>query len=451
VLGGLLAVVMSPLITRPAAAGLYCGAFTTTPGLAAAQETLRAAPASSGGQSLAAPAALAYSITYPFGIVGPMLVVLALKKIFRVNIDDERVALAKMEERNRSPLEVVDMEVTLQTCGGKRLQDFEHARHYNITFTRLLRDGVVTVPTADTVMKLGDRFRTVGPREQLSELISQLGRRIEADWNAAPGDVHRKEFVVTHRQVLRRSLRELNLRQRTGVVIGIVHRSGVDLPVTGSLRLAFGDRVSAVGPEAGLKQVEAELGNSVAALDHTQLGPIFLGIFAAVVLGSIPIALPKVGISIRMGLAAGALVAAIMLSRIRSFGPVVWYMPAAANQLFRDFGLAIFLACVGFQAGDHFIQRAANSSGLSLLLLGAAVTVVPVFFIACYARVVMKMNFIALSGWVAGAMSSTTTLDFATDITSSNAPSVVFAAVVPIAELLPIICAQLLAIIALHQ
>src|SRR5262249_45008316 len=156
----------------------------------------------------------------------------------------------------------------------------------------------------------------------------------------------------------------------TGVTIAQVHRAGVELVANGALRLSFGDQVIAVGPKAGLQVVAAELGNSAQRLNRSQLTPIFLGIVLGVVVGSIPLALPGVHASLRIGLAGGSLLAAIALSRIGSVGPVVWYMPAAANQLIQDFGLAIFLACVGFEAGDHFIQRAAQNSGLLLLLWG---------------------------------------------------------------------------------
>jgi putative transport protein len=205
--------------------------------------------------------------------------------------------------------------------------------------------------------------------------------------------------------------------------------------------------VTAVGPKEALKLVEAEVGNAVEELDHAQLAPIFLGLVVGVVLGSIPLTLPNLHGALHIGLAAGSLLAAIGLSRLGSFGAVIWYMPAAANQLFRDFGLALFLACVGFQAGDHFIQRAAENGGIALLVWGAVVTVAPVFLVACFARKVLGMNFVSLSGWVAGVMTSTTTLQFASEMTLSDSPATVFAAVAPLAELFPIIGAQVLAMV----
>jgi putative transport protein len=297
----------------------------------------------------------------------------------------------------------------------------------------------------------GDIYRAVGPRDRLAELVAALGRPSATDVSAAPGDLQRMELVVTRTHVLHRSLRELDLIHRDGVTITRINRSGIDLIPTASLRLAFADRVTAVGPSAGLKIVETELGNSPDLLQHSQLIPIFLGIVLGVLVGSIPLMIPGVSGSLRIGLAGGPLLAALALSRLGSVGAIVWYMPAAANQLFRDFGLAIFLACVGFRSGDHFLQRAAQSSGLLLFAWGVVISLLPVFLIACIARLALRMDFITLAGWIAGAMSSSTALQLAEDMTESNDPAVAYAAVLPLAELVPILCAQVLALIATHR
>jgi putative transport protein len=320
-----------------------------------------------------------------------------------------------------------------------------------IVFSGMLRGNVVAVPTAETVVQVGDVYRAVGPRDRLSELVSAMGRPIVADLSNARGDVSRVNLVVTRSRVLHRSLHDLDLIRRAGVRIAGVNRAGVDLVPTASLRLAFADQVTAVGPKAGLQLVEAELGNAPERLSHSQLTPIFLGIVLGVIVGSIPLALPGLRGALRIGLAGGPLLAAIALARLGSVGSVVWYMPAAANQLFRDFGLAVFLACVGFAAGDHFIQRAARNSGVALIAWGCLITLLPVLVVACFARLALRMNFISLSGWVAGAMGSSTGLLFAEEMTSSNAPAVTYAAVLPLATLAPIICAQILAITAMHR
>jgi putative transport protein len=428
------------------ASGLYAGAFTTTPGLAAAQEALRHGAAV--GSNAIHGAALAYTVTYPFGIVGPVLVVVALRWMFRINLQEERHALAAANEVRRPPIETLDVEVTDPGEEGLPLRAHPLLHGNGVVYSALLRDGMVSVPTAETQVRRGDVLRAVGPRVKLKELLEKIGRPATADLGHAAGDVKRLDLVVTRTQVLRRSLRELDLIRRTGVTVTHVNRAGVDLAPKASLRLVFADRLTVVGPDAGLKTVEAELGNSIETLNRPQLVPIFLGIVLGVIVGSVPIFLPGLHVTLRIGLAGGPMLAAIALSQLGNVGSVIWYMPTSANQLFRDFGLAVFLACVGLTAGNHFIQQAAAGGGLALLAYGAVVTMVPVFLIGCVARKVLRVNFVTLSGWVAGAMTSSPALLFADELAGSDAPAVAYAAVAPLATLVPIICAQVLAIVA---
>jgi putative transport protein len=451
ILGAIMSWAIGYALPRATAPGVYAGAFTTTPGLAAAQEALRRGPNSSGpSEDLAVRAGLAYSITYPFGVVGPVLVIVLLRKVFGVKIEDERQSLAAEEEKRRPPIEVVDFEVTEAAHAGHSLRDHPLLREHNIVLSRMLRDNLMSVPTADTRVAVGDIYRAVGKRTHVQRVIEAMGRRSEKNLGEIAGDIKRVEMVVTRPQVLRRPLRELDLIRRTGVTIARVTRAGVNLVPTASLRLVFADRVIAVGPEAGLKMLESELGNSVETLNRPQLIPIFLGIVLGVLVGSIPFTIPGLSMTLRIGLAGGPLLAAIGLSQLGNIGSVVWYMPAAANQLFRDFGLAVFLACVGLAAGANFIERATTSSGLALLFAGAAVTLLPVFVVGCFCRLFLRMNFITLSGWVAGAMTNSPSLLFADEIAKNESPAITYAAIAPLATLVPIVCSQVLAIVALH-
>lgn len=447
-IGAVLAGAFSWSVGRAAAPGLYAGAFTSTAGLGAARETLRDRPGAGAGQAARDRAVLAYSITYPCGVIAPIFIIVGLRRLFGVRMDEEKKALAAAEEKRRPPLDLVDFEVTASDHAGAPLRDHPLLRDNAIVFTRLLRGDELTVPSADTLVQVGDVFRAVGPRGRLAELVSALGRPSNG-FARATGDVTAMDLLVTRTEVLHRPLRELDLIRRTGVTLGRVHRAGVDLVPTAGLRLAFADRVTAVGPRAGLKMVEAELGNRSEKLEYSQLVPIFLGIVLGVLLGSIPVALPGLHATVRVGLAGGSLLAAIVLSQLGSIGSLVWYMPPAANQLFRDFGLAVFLACIGLQAGDHFVQRAAQGGGAALLFWGAGLTVLPVFAVACFARLALRMNFVTLSGWVAGTMTSTPALLFSSEMADSSAPAVAYAAIAPLAELLPILCAQALAVVAL--
>ncbi|MFI5379838.1 MAG: TrkA C-terminal domain-containing protein, partial [Tepidisphaerales bacterium] len=317
-------------------------------------------------------------------------------------------------------------------------------RATGILYTRLFGAGPLSGPNGDVRIHLGDVFRAVGPRTVLDEVAAEMGRPSTVDLGSVSGDVQKMDLLVTRTQVLRRSLAELDLNRRTGVTVARIIRSGIDLPPRSTLRLQFGDRLRVVGPAAGLKMVEVELGNSPDILNRPQLMPIFLGVVLGVIVGTIPLFLPGMHLKLRMGLAGGPLIAAIALSQLGNIGSVVWYMPVAANQLFRDFGLAVFLACVGLRLGDHFVQTIVQSGGLIFIAWGAALTVVPVFIIGCIARVVFRMNFVTLSGWVAGAMTSSPALSFAGELTGSDTPTVAYAAVAPLGMLTPIVCSQLL-------
>ncbi|HMB96740.1 MAG TPA: TrkA C-terminal domain-containing protein, partial [Tepidisphaeraceae bacterium] len=305
-LGALMTAAIAPLISSATMPGLYSGAFTTTAGLAAAQETLRSEH-NADGESAASRAALAYSITYPFGVVGPMLVIVTLRFAFGVRIEDEKAALTTAEEKLRPRIETVDFEVTLPTHVGERLHECPLVRGHEILFTRLLRAGLLQVPTAETIVQLGDIYRAVGPCKRLTELVSAMGRKSTTDLSTVHGDVCRMDLVVTRTHVLHRSLRELDLIRRTGVTIASVNRSGVNLMPSGSLRLAFADRLIVVGPKSGLEMVKTELGNSPEMLNHAQLIPIFLGIVLGVIVGSIPLTFPGLHGSLRIGLAGGSL------------------------------------------------------------------------------------------------------------------------------------------------
>jgi putative transport protein len=432
-------------LPKATASGLYAGAYTTTPGLAAGQEALR--------HILAAPvdapvrAGLAYTVTYPFGVIGPILVIVLLKRVFRVKMEDELAELAAAERVKRPPIEAVDFEVTSDAHVGRVLREHALLRSKGVVLSRLLRGNALTVPTSETEIRLGDIYRAVGPRTGLDAIVEAMGRAVAPGIDAVAGDVKREELVVTRTQVLRRPLRELDLIRRAGVTIARIERAGVNLAPKASMRLQFGDRVIVVGPELGLRMVEGELGNCPDMLNHPQLVPIFLGIVLGVLVGSIPLAVPGLHTTIRIGLAGGPMLAAIALSQLGNIGSVVWYMPVAANSLFRDFGLAVFLACVGLQAGDHFVENLISHNGVELVVWGFFITTLPVFVVGLLARVFLKMNFVTLSGWVAGSMTSTTALMFANELAGTDSPATVYAAVAPLALLVPILCAQLLVIL----
>jgi putative transport protein len=373
-----------------------------------------------------------------------MLVIELLRMLFGISVDHEHEALATAEKQRNSSVAWIDLEVTESQHVGSRLRDLPLLHDRKVIFSRLHRGDITSLPSGGTQLAVGDVYRAVGPQEKLDELVAALGRISKTDVGQISTDIERAELIVTQPHVLRRTLRDLDLIHRTGFTIAAVSRAGVELVPNGSLRLAFADHVVVVGPRKCRKVIEAELGNAPETLDQPRLVPIFLGIVLGVMVGSIPLAIPGIHSTVRLGLAGGPLIVAIVLAQLGSVGSVIWYMPPASNRMLRDFGLAIFLACVGLQAGAGFIQRAATANGVAMLVCGAVITILPVLVIGCIARMYLRENFITLAGWVAGTMGNSTTLLFANELTQSEAPSLAYAAVTPLATLVPILLAQFL-------
>jgi putative transport protein len=451
VLGALTAALIGKIahLPREVTSGLYTGGFATTPALAAGQEAIRAVAAAhhlgaatTSNQVKAAD--LAYSVAYPFGLAGPILLVILFRWMFGVKVQDELKTLAASEQVRRPPIAVADIEVTNPQMVGVSLREQCFLQSHGVTMTRMLRDNQQSVPTATTSLAIGDVFRAVGPKAALDQLVALLGKPSQINLAELAGDVKRAKIVVTNSAVLGKSLRELDLINQYGVTIGGVLRAGVELPIRAGLTLHFGDTVTTVGPTHGLMVVEQHLGNSADALNQTQLIPIFIGIWLGVIAGSVPLVLPGLGTSVKIGLAGGPMMVAILLSRLGNVGSVVWYMPVAANQILRDFGMAVFLACVGFQSGDHFFQKLIYGGGLPLVGWGIVITTLPMFLVGLFARLFLKMNFVTLAGLISGSMTSSPTLLFANEATGSTAPALAYAAVYPMAMLVPVFCSQFL-------
>jgi putative transport protein len=447
VLGALLAVVVVTLgrFSHVATSGLFAGAFTNTPALAAGQVLLgqitQHDPARA--NAILATTGLAYAVTYPFGLIGPTLAIVLLRKLLRIRMDDERSALSAGEVRPSTL--IVDVEVLNERIAGSLVRDLTELRGKRVVISRLYRGGEVSVPRGDTVLQTKDVCRIVGHPPDVESVVAAFGKPSKLDLGSIAGSVRRVDILVTKPSVLHRTLSSLNFPVRAGVTIGRVVRAGVDIIPNGALTLKFGDVVSAVGPADGLKLLEEELGNEQDALNRPQLLPIFLGIVLGVLVGAIPFHVPGLSTPFEIGLAGGPLIAAIALSQLGSIGSVVWYMPPPANQLIRDLGLAVFLACVGFTCGDHFVQRTFDG-GVAFIVAGAAITLLPTLIGGLVARLVFKMNFITLSGWLAGTMTNTPALIFSSDDSRSDAPALAYASVAPLCLILPIFCAKGLAL-----
>jgi len=444
-----------PRSELPAAVGIFSGATTNTPSLAAAGQALRdivGRPESlynaDAQATLLKQPGMAYAVTYPFGIIGIILAMLFIRRFFKVDLAAEGKALAAVNAR--PALAGRDIRVDNKNLAGLAISSIPTLQTSGAVISRVLREEKTThVPGAAFVLEVGDVIHVVGPAASLDQLEVVVGHRSSVDVKSRSTHINARRILVTSKQVLGKTLADLDLRKRFDISLTRVVRNGVELPVTSNLRLSFGDRVMAVGDAASLDKVARELGDSPDALNHPAVIPIFIGIGLGVLLGSIPFNIPGVPAPIKLGLAGGPLVVAILLSRIGKIGPFVWYLPTASNLVLREIGIVLFLSAVGIKGGDTFVETL-KTSGLSWMLIGAAVTLVPLMTVALVARAAFKLNYITLCGLLAGSMTDPPALAFAGNLTQSEGPHVAYASVYPLVMLLRVVCAQLIVLLFFH-
>lgn len=425
-----------------AGVGIYTGAATNTPALGAAQEALKAFPGLSA--DTAALPGLAYAMTYPFGVVGIILSILAVRWFFRIQIGHEEDALARIESGNRRPIETRNFVVRNANLDGMKICDIPGIDEAKVTFSRMRKGGNLRVATNESVMNLGDTLLAVGLPEDLEELRIVVGEESSEDLRKVSGEVSSRRILVTHKAVLGKNLRELQLTEGFGVTVTRVARNGVELIPGATLALQIGDILTVVGETESLERTSKLMGNSPKALQRLEVGPLFVGITLGVLLGSIPVVFPGLPAAVKLGLAGGPLIAGLILSRISKIRELVFYMPPDANDMLREAGIVIFLACVGLKAGDHFVETLLQGPGLAWMGYGVLVTLIPLLLAGILGRAVFKLNYLTLSGTMAGSMTDPPALAFANGMTKSNGPSLAYATVYPLTMVLRLVSAQLL-------
>ena len=446
VLGALTAPTLGWLLgIDPAAVlGLLSGATTNTPSLGAAQQTLTTLPGVSlDRQELPA---LAYAVTYPVAIAGIIATLLALKALFRIDPLKEAEAFAAEQRRGAEPLERRTLIVENPNLEGVAVEAIPGRQETGVTVSRIRRAGEDQVRLAGgaTVLKNGDRIVAVGTDAMLDRFQQVVGRRSDEDLLQAPGGLTSVRVVVTSKRALGKSVRELGLDHLFGVVVTRMTRADLEMSAVQDLRLRFGDVLQVVGNQESIQRAAVFLGNSLKELNETHFIPLFIGIALGIALGTAPVAVPGLPQPLRLGLAGGALIVALVLGRLGRIGRLVWHMPANVNLAFREFGITLFLAAVGLMAGPKFFSTVFSPVGALWLFAGLFVTVPPILVTGVFARAVLKTNFMALSGLLAGSMTDPPALAFASNISRSDAPTVSYATVYPLTMVLRILSAQLL-------
>lgn len=435
-----------------ASAGLFSGATTNTPALGAAQQTLdilqRNHSQELPADRVALPA-LAYAVGYPTGIFGIIGVMLFLKAIFRIDPEKEVAEFQAEQQRGLEPLLRMNLVMENPNLNGLPIAEIPGRRELTVAVSRIKRPDIEEVEpaTEQTVIHTGDRILAIGTRNHLEAFRLIVGRESGMDLMKAPGRAAFRRVVVTRKEVLGKSIGELGLDSIYGVTITRVVRADVEMPATTELKLQFGDFLHVVGDEEHITKAADALGNSLRILNQTNFIPIFLGILLGVAAGLVPFAVPGLPVHVRLGLAGGPLVLAILLARIGKIGPLVWFMPATANTALREMGIILFLASVGIKAGEKFLPTLLSSDGMVWLAGACAITILPLLIIGLVARLALRLNFVSLCGLLAGSMTDPPALAFANSITKSDTPSVAYAAVYPLTMLLRIMAAQLIVLL----
>jgi putative transport protein len=424
--------------------GIFSGASTNTPSLGAGTQTLSTLP-DIAPDRLELPA-LAYAVTYPMAIVGIIGTLLVLKQIFRVDPAREAADFVAKNRRQAEPLERHTLVVTNPNLDGVRLDAIPGRIESRVTISRVRHGEETHAATDATVIYRDDRLAVVGTRAGLDQFKRVVGQRWDEDLVLSESSITFRRVIVTDRDVLGKTVDELDLDDRFGVAVTRVTRADIEMSAVPGLSLRFGDIVQIVGRDTDLDKAAAALGNSLKELNETHFIPFFIGITLGIALGTLPIALPGLPQPLRLGLAGGPLIVALILSRVGSIRRQVWHMPVNTNLAFREFGIALFFAAVGLSAGAKFFATVFSTTGLQWLLAGVCVTVLPLVLVGIFARMAWKMNYMDLSGLLAGSMTDPPALAFASNIAGSDAPTVAYATVYPLTTLLRILSAQVLAI-----
>lgn len=447
-LGALLAPTLGWLLDIDYAAvlGLFSGATTNTPSLGAAQQTLAALPGVS--DERAALPALAYAVSYPMAIVAIIATLLILKKAFGIDPRQHAEAFADEQRKSIEPLERRTLRVDNPSLEGIAVASVPGFAHSRVVISRIRPkdEKEVQAATGACLLHCGDQVLAVGTARELDEFQTTVGPSSGENLMEAPGVVTYRRVIVTNQAVLGKSVRELGLDHLFGVAITRVTRGDLEMTAVPDLLLQFGDVVQVVGDEQSIEKAAQMLGNSLKALNETHFVPFFAGLVAGIALGTLPLTMPGLPQPLRLGLAGGPLIIALLVSRVGRIGPLVWHMPLNANLAFREFGIALFFASVGLLAGPQFFATVFSMQGLVWLAVGVCVTVLPILAIGIFALAAWRLNFVVVSGLLAGSTTDPPALAFASNICGAQTPAIAYATVFPLTTILRILVAQVLAV-----
>lgn len=442
-------------VDLPTVVGVMSGAVTNTPGLGAAQQTL--ADSMHGAQYLASDVtaatsglASAYAVAYPLGVLGVIALMLLFKAVFKVDLDSERRKL-ESEDADVDAARRMHCEVENPAIFGKKLIEVTGELGSRFVISRIMRDGAISVPGPGTELLQGDKLLIVTSQPNVDAIRILFGKEVPMhlqDWQKQDSQMVGRRLIITKASLTGARIRQLNIRANYGVSITRVIRAGVELVARPDLYLQLGDMLWVVGPEEGIKEVAELVGNKEVSLNKPNLIPIFFGIALGVIFGSIPFAVPGIPQPIKLGLAGGPLIIAILLGY---FGPkwrITTYTTQSANLMIREIGISFFMAAVGLGAGENFVHSIVNG-GYWWILYGALITLIPVLAVGLVARLVCKLNFYQICGLISGGTTDPAVLAFTQGAYGTDYPSVNYATVYPLTMFMRVLVAQLLILVAI--
>ena len=423
--------------------GILSGAVTNTPGLGAAQEALR--QLHDAGQIGEIPQiALGYAVAYPLGVVGIITALILIRIIFKISFDKETEKLNATDETLSEKPEKLTLRFQNKLVEGRKLSDIKHLIGRNFVVSRLKRDDQFLIPQGETVLLKDDILLVVTAIRDVEAITAFVGEPTELDWKESETHVVSRRIIITQGKINGKTIGSLGFRNTIGVNITRVNRSGIDLLGASNLVLQVGDRVMVVGELAAIERVEKVLGNTLKRLNEPHLITIFVGIFLGILFGSIPFYFPGMPMPVKLGLAGGPLIVAILIARFGYKIRLITYTTQSANYMLREIGIALFLASVGIASGGQFVKTVVSSDGLLWIGCGFLITTIPLLIVGFIGRKFLKLNYFTLMGLLAGSTTDPPALAYANAVAGNDAPAVAYSTVYPMTMFLRVILAQIL-------
>lgn len=425
----------------PMLVGTLYGAVTNTPGLGAANEALETVFTKGSIPQIAS----GYACAYPLGVLGIIGSTIAIKYLCRIKLESEEQELTKAEEDNAAVKpHFMHLKVTNSYLEDRTIAQVHEFLNRDFVCTRILHEGHVIIPQGNSHLHIGDLLFVVCAENDAEPIIAFIGPEIEVDWKAQDEPMVSKRIVITRSRINGKTLGQMHFSSVYGVNVTRVTRQGMDLFASPSLSLQVGDRIMVVGPENSVNRVASVMGNSVKRLDAPNIATIFVGIFIGILFGSLPFAIPSIPVPLKLGIAGGPLIIAILIGRYGYKFHLVTYTTTSANMMLREIGLALFLASVGVKAGDGFWNTVVQGDGLKYVYSGFLITVIPILIIGILARVKFKFNYFTIMGMLAGTCTDPPALAYANSVCTKDAPAVGYSTVYPLSMFLRIFTAQII-------